>query len=193
MSKSLFQNEGISPTGTSFGAPPLVLPYFRGHFGNSEMASKQGGFTLTELIVVMIVLGILSAVALPRIMDNRAFISAAYYADVVSALRYAQKSAASHRRLVCATFTATTVTLSIAAANPASACGAALPSPDGAAYQSKDGSVQASGYPGGGVLYFQPSGTITSDGAGATVYAGNVAVTGQGAAIKVEGATGYVE
>ena len=125
--------------------------------------------------------------------NRRAFVSAAFYADVVSALRYAQKSAVSHRRLVCATFTATTVTLSIAAANPASACGAALPSPDGSAYQSKDASVQASGYPAGTVLYFQPSGTITSDGAGATVFSGNIAVTGQGAAIKVEGATGYVE
>ena len=155
--------------------------------------AKQAGFTLTEVIVVMVVMGILSAVALPRIMDNRAFISAAFYADVVSALRYAQKSAVSHRRLVCATFTATAVTLSIAAVNPASACGATLPSPDGSPYQSKDGTVQASGYPGGGVLYFQPSGTITSDGAGAAVYAGNIAITGQGVSIKIEGATGYVE
>ena len=155
--------------------------------------ARQAGFTLTELIVTMIVIGILSAVALPRIMDNRAFISAAYYADVVSALRYAQKSAVSHRRLVCATFTATAVTLSIAAVNPASVCGATLPSPDGSPYQSKDGTVQASGYPGGGVLYFQPSGTITSDGAGAAVYAGNIAITGRATPIKVEGATGYVE
>ena len=155
--------------------------------------SKQGGFTLVELITVMIVLGILSAVALPRIMDNRAFIGAAFHADVVSALRYAQKSAVSHRRLVCATLTATTVTLSMAALNPASTCGTALPSPDGTPYQSKDGSAQASGYPAGGLLYFQPAGTITSDGAGATIYSGNIAITGRSTPIKIEGATGYVE
>jgi len=157
--------------------------------------ARQGGFTLPELIVVMIVLGILSAVALPRIMDNRAFVGAAFYADVVSALRYAQKSAVSHRRLVCATITATTVTLAIAANNPDTSCatGAALPSPDGAPYQSKDGAIQASGYPGGGVLYFQPAGTISSDGAGVMVYAGNIAITGRATPIKVEGATGYVE
>ena len=47
---------------------------------------KQGGFSLVELITVMVVLGILSAVALPRVMDNRAFIGAAFNADVVSAL-----------------------------------------------------------------------------------------------------------
>ena len=154
---------------------------------------KHGGFTLVELITVMIVLGILSAVALPRIMDNRAFIGAAFYADVVSALRYAQKSAVSHRRLVCATLTPTTIALSIAALNPASACATALASPDGAAYQSKEGSIQASGYPAGGLLYFQPAGTISSDGAGATIYSGNIAITGRATTIRIEGATGYVE
>ena len=154
---------------------------------------KHGGFTLVELITVMIVLGILSAVALPRIMDNRAFIGAAFHADVVSALRYAQKSAVSHRRLVCATFTPTSIALSIAALNPASACATVLDSPDGAAYQSKEGSIQASGYPAGGLLYFQPAGTISSDGAGATIYSGNIAITGRATTIRIEGATGYVE
>lgn len=154
---------------------------------------KHGGFSLVELITVMVVLGILSAIALPRIMDNRAFIGAAFYADVVSALRYAQKSAVSHRRLVCASLTATTVTLSIADVNPASSCGTALPSPDGAPYQSKDGSVQASGYPAGGKVYFQPAGTITSDGAGDAIYSGNIAITGRATAIRIEGATGYVK
>ena len=155
--------------------------------------AKHGGFTLVELITVMVVLGILSAIALPRMMDNRAFVSAVFRADVVSALRYAQKSAVGHRRLVCATLTATTVTLSIAALNPATTCGTALPSPDGAPYQSKDGSVQASGYPAGGLLYFQPVGTITSDGAAATLYSGSIAITRQSTPISIQGATGYVE
>ncbi len=153
--------------------------------------AKHGGFTLVELIVVMIVLGILSAVALPRMMNNQALAGGAFHADVVSALRYAQKSAVSHRRLVCAALTATTVTLSIAALNPATACGAALSSPDGTLYQSKDGSVRASGYP--AMLYFQPAGTITSDGAGATLYSGAIAITGQGTPVTIVGATGYVE
>lgn len=154
---------------------------------------RQSGFTLVELVTVMIVLGILSAVALPRIMDNRAFFGAAFHADVVSALRYAQKSAVSHRRLVCATLTTTTVTLSIAALNPASACATALPSPDGEPYQSKDASAQASTSPAVGILYFQPAGTITSDGAGATIYSGSLAITGRATPIRIEGATGYVE
>jgi MSHA pilin protein MshC len=156
--------------------------------------ARHGGFTLPELITVMVVIGILSAVALPRMMDNRVLTGSVFRADVVSALRYAQKSAVSHRRLVCATFTTpTTVTLTIASANPAGACNTALSAPDGSPYKSKDASIQASGYPAGGVLYFQTVGTITSDGAGTTVFSGNIAVTGQAAPVRVDGATGYVE
>jgi MSHA pilin protein MshC len=162
--------------------------------------AKHRGFTLPELITVMVVLGILSAVALPRMMDNRAFVSAVFRADVVSALRYAQKSAVGHRRLVCATLTPTMVTLSMVTNNPDTSCaiGAALPSPDGAPYQSKDGSVQASGYPGYpgiGVLYFQPDGRITTNGDGTGVYPSisSIAITWQSTQISIIGATGYVE
>jgi MSHA pilin protein MshC len=158
--------------------------------------SKQGGFSLVELITVMVVLGILSAVALPRITNNSAFVGAAFNADVVSALRYAQKSAVSHRRLVCATLTPTTVTLSIAALNPATTCGTALSSPDGAPYQSKDASIQAIANPVlAGPLYFQPSGTITSDGAGLSIYSAVIiTITGRPTTpINVQGATGYVQ
>lgn len=154
---------------------------------------RHGGFTLPELITVMVVLGILSAVALPRMMDRSVLTGSVFRSDVVSALRYAQKSAVGHRRLVCATFTSTSVTLSIATANPASACNTALSAPDGSPYQSKDGSVQVSGYPAGGVLYFQTVGTVTSDGAGTTVFSGNIAITGQSSPVRVDGATGYVE
>lgn len=155
--------------------------------------AKHGGFTLIELIIVIVLMGILAAVAMPRMMRSTALAGVVFRADVVSALRFAQKSAVGHRRLVCATLTPTTVTLSIAAANPALACATALASPDGTPYQSKDGSVQASGYPAGGVLYFQSGGTITSDGAGTVVFAGNIAITGQSVPISIQGATGYVE
>lgn len=154
--------------------------------------AKQQGFTLVELVMVIVILGVIAVVALPKLTGTSVFAGSAFRSEVVSALRYAQKSAVSHRRLVCATLTASTVTLTIAAANPATSCTTALASPDGIAYQSKDSTVTASG---ASALFFQPSGLVTSDGAGATLVsgaAGTISITGQ-TDIKIEGATGYVE
>lgn len=154
--------------------------------------AKQQGFTLVELVMVIVILGVIAVVALPKLTGTSVFAGSAFRSEVVSALRYAQKSAVSHRRLVCATLTASTVTLTIAAANPATSCTTALASPDGTAYQSKDSTVTASG---ASALFFQSSGLVTSDGAGTTLVsgaAGTISITGQ-TDIKIEGATGYVE
>lgn len=143
---------------------------------------------MVELIVVMVVLGIISAIAIPRLMGND-MAGPAFRAEIVSALRYAQKTAVSHRRLVCATVTSGAVTLSIASASGVVACNTALSLPDGSAsYSSKDSAVTATAT----TLYFQPAGTITSDGAGTTTTAGAIAITGL-TSIAIQGATGYVE
>lgn len=146
------------------------------------------GYTVVELITVMVVLGIISAIALPRLMGND-MAGPAFRAELVSALRYAQKTAVSHRRLVCATVTASAVSLSIAAQNGSTACDTALSLPDGSgSYASKDSAVTATAV----TLYFQPAGTITSDGAGATTASGSITVTGL-TSIAYQGATGYVQ
>lgn len=57
------------------------------------------GFTLVELVVIMIVVGILAAVVMPRMSLIGGF-SARGYADQIEAyLRYAQKSALAQRRV----------------------------------------------------------------------------------------------
>ena len=61
------------------------------------------GFTLVELVTIMILLGILAVVAIPR-MDTSAYHAAQFHDQTVAALRYAQKTAVSHRRLVCVSF-----------------------------------------------------------------------------------------
>lgn len=157
------------------------------------MKRAHSGFTVVELVTVILILGIISAIAIPRLMSGNTFASATYRQTVVAALRHAQKSAVAHRRLVCASFTPTTVVLTIAPVNPANTCSATLTSPDGNDYASNDSSVTA----GGALLtnlsaqmFFQPDGQIT-DNAGAPA-SGTISITGQGA-ITVNGANGYVE
>lgn len=51
------------------------------------------GFTFVELIVVLVLLGIVATVALPRFFDLSIFQQRGYYDETVSAVRYAQKLA----------------------------------------------------------------------------------------------------
>lgn len=156
---------------------------------------RSRGFTLVELIVVMILLGILAVMVLPRLAGSMAFSEAGFHSEVVAALRYGQKTAVSHRRLVCAQLTATTVRLQIAAANPAAACGAALlRAPNGAddfaSTTATSLALTAGGLP--ATVFFQPDGRITTDAAGTGLWAAGITIANM-PVITVVGATGYVE
>lgn len=153
---------------------------------------RCGGFTLVELIAVMIVIGILAVVALPRLDLAGEFRATAFRDKVAASLRFAQKSAVAHRRLVCASVAAGSLTLTVATAFGDTACPNALLGPDGAspAAVSPSVAVVLSAAP-AGPLYFQPSGAVTSDAAGTAPATFTITVTGQ-AAMTVNGATGYV-
>lgn len=164
------------------------------HTGTSVI-DRERGFTLVEMIIVIVLLGILSVVALPRLSGSNAFSEAGFHAEVVAALRFAQKSAVSHRRLVCAQLTSMSVTLQIAAANPAAACGAALlRAPDGAAAFASTSSASLALTAGAlpATIFFQPDGRITSDAAGNNLWAAGITMANL-PAITIAGATGYVE
>jgi MSHA pilin protein MshC len=151
------------------------------------------GFTLVELITVMILLGILSVVVLPRLEQGAMFGAVSFRDRVASSLRYAQKTAVSHRRLVCGTVAADRLTLTVATAFGDAACANALAGSDGGqpAALSPNATVTLTAVP-AGPLYFQPSGAVSSDGAGAVPTDFALTVTDQ-TAIAVNGATGHVE
>ncbi|MBZ5756909.1 type II secretion system GspH family protein [Pseudomonas sp. S5(2021)] len=54
---------------------------------------KQRGFTIVELIMVIVILGIISAVAAPRFFDRKVFDERFYFEEVLSTVRYGQKLA----------------------------------------------------------------------------------------------------
>lgn len=95
---------------------------------------KHKGFTLVELITVLVVAGALAAVAIPRFFERTAFDDRAFRDQVVSTLRYAQKAAIAQRRFVCVTFTANSVSLASGTNSDCSAGAVALVSPSGTPY-----------------------------------------------------------
>lgn len=64
------------------------------------------GFTLVELIMVMLLLGVLAAFAAPKIFNVDDFNARGFHDETLGFLRYAQKAAVAQRRTVCVTFTA---------------------------------------------------------------------------------------
>lgn len=67
--------------------------------------ARQRGFTLAELVVVIVLVGILAAVAIPRLSDTDEFRRAGFHEELKATLRAAQKSAVAQRRRVELTVT----------------------------------------------------------------------------------------
>lgn len=156
------------------------------------------GFTLIELIMVIVMMGILAIFAVPKMFDFGIFNARGFHDETIALLRFAQKTAVAQRRTVCVGFSASTVNLSIAASAPT----AAAPTPDcgvtpnvliglnGSAAQvtAKAGttfSATPANFNFNG--FGQP---INSDGSAASTK--SIQVSGASKGIVVETATGYV-
>ena len=88
---------------------------------------RQRGFTLIELIMVMVMVGVLAVFAAPRLFNSDDFYARGFHDETLGLLRYAQKTAVAQRRTVCVNLNPTGVTLHIFASNPATGtCASAM-------------------------------------------------------------------
>ncbi|MCS0580062.1 prepilin-type N-terminal cleavage/methylation domain-containing protein [Massilia pinisoli] len=156
--------------------------------------ARTAGFTMVELVVVMILVGVLAAIGIPRLMGDKGMQAAVFGDQVVSGLRRAQKIATGHRRVVCATVGTQAVILRL---NACDATGLAIGGVDDGDFATTDSALTATPAV---TLYFQPDGRITSDAAGTTAVTAAIAIAGASGGqtttvrtINVEGSTGYVE
>jgi MSHA pilin protein MshC len=142
----------------------------------------QRGFTLIELIMTMVIIGVLAVAVIPRFIGTSVFQSRGFADQVQASLRYAQKEAIAQHQFVCAAFTSNSVTLSTGAT---AGCGTPLLSPTGGQYKvnAPSGITFASTIPTG--FSFNALGQPTN--APQTIY-----ITGVTNGITIEAETGYV-
>lgn len=148
------------------------------------------GFTLIELIMVMVLLGILAAYAAPRIFNRSDFDARGMHDMSMAYLRYAHKTAIAQRRTVCVSFVINGMSLRIADAAGTITCtsGTALPGPDG--NPALAGLVDYTAVP-DAVSFTALGQPLDSSGAVlASVRA--IDVTNAGRTITIEPTTGYV-
>ena len=75
------------------------------------MRDDKSGFTLVELIVVIVTVGIVALIAAPRFFARAGYDAARFHDVAISTIRYGQKVAQAQRTSVFVLTTATTVAL----------------------------------------------------------------------------------
>jgi MSHA pilin protein MshC len=165
-------------------------------------AAKQAGFTLIELVAIMVLAGILAVTALPRMVQFSEFDQRGFLDQTLSGLRFAQKTAIAQRRWVKVTDAANGFSLSYCgytggngcSANTASCSSAVLDPSTGAAFSIAAPSGVGMSHSGASPFYFDCEGRPVNA-SGVSVASSTYTVTTSGASnlsLTVETETGYV-
>lgn len=145
---------------------------------------RNSGFTLVELVVTLVALGILAAIAAPQLTGTQAYDQLGFSDRTLAILQYAQKSAIAKRRQVCAAFTATSVTLTFSSAFNPPACDTNLTGP---------GSENPYALTATGVATYSPTpANFTFNPLGQASVGQTITIAGGVRPITVEADTGYV-
>ena len=163
--RSIIRNKIEEPSGSFFFA-----------------AARAEGFTLPELVAVVVVMSIMAVVTLPRLWGST-IDELGFYDDTLSALRFAQRTAVTQQRTVCATFTASQLTLTYASAYGSTTCDQPLARPASTAQYQVTAPASTS---------YTAASTFRFDRLGVPNMSQTITFSGGGRSLVVEADTGYV-
>ena len=148
----------------------------------------ERGYTIVELVLVIVILGVIGVVAAPRFFSTSDFDGRAYYDELASALRYGQKVAVASGCPVRATITTSSYSL----AQQSALSGHCNPSDSSfpVAVLLPSGEAVTGNAPSG--VSAAPATTFVFDAEGRTSLGSDVSLTVGGASLTIEAGSGLV-